>query len=140
MVSIVAVADLVAYTAHFGQTDLGGNPYIAHPRAVADLLETDEEKVIALLHDVMEDTVITEAELRPVFGDAITDTLLLLTRPKGMDYMSYIQRIKSNPMAKRIKLADLAHNSDLSRIPNPDEADYKRLKKYEKAKAYLLEE
>lgn len=133
MSQLLNTAMLVAYTAHYGQTDKMGVPYINHPRTVASFLEDDTDKIIALLHDVMEDTFLTEEDLRPVFGNEIVYVLKLLTREKGEDYFDYIARVDTNERAKRVKLADLRHNSDMARIPNPTQKDYDRLDKYQKA-------
>ncbi|MBO5425125.1 MAG: HD domain-containing protein [Lachnospiraceae bacterium] len=136
--SLLDTAILVAYTAHHGQTDNSGIPYIEHPKKVASFLDSEEDKIIAMLHDVIEDTFLTEEDLRPVFGDKIVDIVVLLTKVKGEDYFDYINRIKGNEIATRVKLADIKHNSDISRIANPTKKDYDRLEKYNKAKAILL--
>ena len=136
--SLLDTAILVAYTAHHGQTDNSGIPYIEHPKKVASFLDSEEDKIIAMLHDVIEDTFLTEEDLRPVFGDKIVDIVVLLTKVKGEDYFDYINRIKGNEIATRVKLADIKHNSDISRITNPTKKDYDRLEKYNKAKAILL--
>ncbi len=136
--SLLDTAILVAYTAHHGQTDNSGIPYIEHPKKVASFLDNEEDKIIAMLHDVIEDTFLTEEDLRPVFGDKIVDIVVLLTKVKGEDYFDYINRIKGNEIATRVKLADIKHNSDISRIANPTKKDYDRLEKYNKAKAILL--
>lgn len=136
--SLLDTAMLVAYTAHHGQTDNSGIPYIEHPKKVASFLDSEEDKIIAMLHDVIEDTFLTEEDLRPVFGDKIVDIVVLLTKVKGEDYFDYINRIKGNEIATRVKLADIKHNSDISRIANPTKKDYDRLEKYNKAKAILL--
>ena len=75
---MIKMADLVAYTAHYGQTDKQGQPYINHPRTVASTLEDETEKVAALLHDVIEDTPLTADDLRPVFGTYIDDEYITL--------------------------------------------------------------
>lgn len=137
MSQLLNTAILVAYTAHHGQTDKMGVPYIHHPGTVASFLEDDTDKIIAMLHDVMEDTFLTEEDLRPVFGDEIVDILKLLTREKDEDYFAYIARVNTSERAKRVKLADLKHNSDMTRIPNPTQKDYDRLEKYKKAARIL---
>ena len=92
----------------------------------------------AVWHDVIEDTKNTEHELAEIgFGKDILVALRLLTRQPDDDYMDYIQRLKHNPTAKAVKLADLKDNMDMSRIKNPTEMDFKRLEKYKKAKAIL---
>ena len=137
--SLLNTAILVAYTAHHGQTDNSGIPYIEHPKKVASFLDDEKDKVIAMLHDVMEDTFLTQEDLRPVFGDEIVDILVLLTKGKGEDYFVYIDRIKTNQTAIRVKLADIKHNSDISRISNPTQKDYDRLEKYKRAEKLLRE-
>ena len=135
-----AAAHLIAKLAHKGQTDKSGAPYITHPEYVASLVSSEEEKVVAYLHDVMEDTDVTEKELREIFGDRIADALVLLTHAPDVPYFDYVRNLKCNPLAKAVKLADLTHNSMISRIPDPTEKDYARLKKYEEAKKILTEE
>ncbi len=129
----VKAADLVASMAHRGQVDKMGTAYIEHPRAVASFLETETEKTAALLHDVLEDTYLREEDLRPVFGDEITDAVVALTRREGEDYFDYIRRVMKNALAVRVKLADLRHNTDRSRIKDPGPEDFSRWDKYQKA-------
>ena len=135
-----AAAHLIARLAHKGQTDHAGAPYINHPESVAALVKTEEEKTVAYLHDVLEDTDVTEEELREVFGDEITEKVLLLTHDPEVPYLDYVRNLKSDPTARAVKLADLTHNSMISRIPNPTERDYKRLEKYAAARKVLEEE
>ena len=138
---LLKTAELVARLAHKGQKDKAGCDYIAHPLAVASFLDTPEEKAVGLLHDVMEDTWVGEAELRPVFGDRITDALLLLIHGENEPYLDYVRRVKENPLARKVKLADLRHNMDLSRIPSPRQKDLDRIeKKYKPAVKILTEE
>lgn len=137
MSQLLNTAILVAHAAHHGQTDKMGVPYIRHPKTVASFLEDDTDKIIAMLHDVLEDTFLTEDDLRPVFGDEIVDILKLLTRGKEEDYFTYINRVGTNERAKRVKLADLRHNSDITRIKNPTQKDFDRLEKYQKATRIL---
>lgn len=134
---LVNVADLIASMAHRGQVDKAGEPYINHPRAVASKVETAEEKIVALLHDTLEDTYLTEDVLSPVFGENIMDAVVTMTRAKGEDYFQYIGRISENELALNVKMADLTHNMDLSRLSNPTEKDYERIEKYKKAYAIL---
>jgi hypothetical protein len=118
----VAEADALAAAAHEGQTDQQGVAYIEHPRRVARRVDDDEARIAALLHDVMEDTVLTEADLveRGV-PPPVIDALRLLTRAEDEDYPAFIGRIAAsgNQLAIRVKLADLADNTDLSRGPLP---------------------
>lgn len=131
---LLAEADKVAEKAHRGQVDKCGRPYIEHPRAVAQMVDTKQEKIVALLHDVIEDTAVTEHDLRPVFGDDITKTVVLLTHQKGVPYLSYIEGLFADETAVRVKIADLRHNMDPRRVPSDYEWYYRRLKnKYEPA-------
>ena len=132
-------AILLAYRAHENQVDKAGLPYILHPVHLAEQMDTEEECMVALLHDVVEDTDITFEELEKEFPKTVIDALKLLTHDKETDYMEYIQKIKTNPIATKVKLADLKHNSDTSRL---DEETIKKLnpekrKKYEEAIQFL---
>ena len=128
----------IAISAHKGQKDLGGIDYIEHPKAVANLLETDEEKTIGYLHDVLEDTSITEEDLVTMgISSEIVSAIKVLTKKRGEPYTEYIERVKENELARKVKIADLQHNMDLSRIPNPTKRDFERLEKYKKALMYL---
>ena len=127
----------IAISAHKGQKDLGGRDYIEHPKAVANLLETDEEKTIGYLHDVLEDTSITEEDLVTMgISSEIVSAIKVLTKKRGEPYTEYIERVKENELARKVKIADLQHNMDLSRIPNPTKRDFERLEKYKKALMY----
>ena len=128
----------LAKAAHAGQVDKSGVDYIEHPVTVASFVETDTQKAVALLHDVLEDTDVTEDELRSLFGDEITDAVVTMTHPEGMPYMEYIARIAENPLARSVKMADLRHNMDLGRLRKVTERDLKRVReKYEPAMEYL---
>lgn len=128
-----------AMVAHDGQYDRSGLPYILHPINVANQLETEEEMILGLLHDVVEDTEIPLSEIRLRFGDRIAEALDLLTKRPDEEYMDYIERVATDPLAIRIKLADLNHNMDPARHPHPDEWDKEHLDKYRKARERLLE-
>lgn len=115
----------IAYEAHHGQVDKGGMPYIFHPYHLAEQMETETEITAALLHDVVEDTEWTFDMLRQAgISEEVLAVLELLTHPRGMPYMEYIDRLKDDPVARKIKLADIHHNGDFSRLP-PEDA-YKR--------------
>lgn len=135
----IAAARLIARLAHKGQTDKAGAPYFTHPEYVAGLVDSEEEKIVAYLHDTVEDTDVTPEEIRDVFGDRIADALALLTHDPKVPYFDYVREIKKDPLARAVKLADLTHNSLISRIPQPTEADYRRLEKYAKARKILEE-
>jgi len=121
----------IAKTAHRGQLDKGGNPYILHPIAVSQLVDSEEEKIVALLHDVVEDTDLTLEHLKlEGFSDNIIAAVSALTKHPGVAYDDYISTLKENSIAVRVKIADITHNSDISRIPNPTDKDLERIKRY----------
>ena len=127
-------AMVLAYEAHQGQYDKSGLPYVFHPFHLAEQMDTEEAVTAALLHDVAEDTDYTLEDLRSMgFPDTVTDALALLTHDPSVPYMEYVERLKSNPIARSVKLADLTHNSDLSRLPVVTEKDLERVEKYRKA-------
>ena len=131
----------VCYEAHKGQYDKGGVPYVFHPFHLAEQMETEDTVIAALLHDVVEDTVYTFADLKQMgFSDTVLNALRLLTHDDDVPYMEYVREIRNNPIAKAVKLADLAHNSDLSRLDMIDEKALERVKKYKQAIALLKEE
>ena len=130
----------LAEKAHQGQVDKGGHPYIDHPKRVMEKCETTEEKIVSMLHDVIEDTDYTADDLRKEgFSEEIITALLYLTHREGEGYMEYIERICENSLAVRVKYADLQDNMDLSRIPAPTEKDFARLEKYKLAKKRIEE-
>lgn len=128
----------IAKMAHFGQVDRAGVDYIKHPETVASFVKTDEEKAVAYLHDVIEDTSLTLLDLE-MFGLSknIIEAVDILTKKKGQDYQSYLNLVKTNELAKVVKLADLRHNSDLTRLPKITEKDLERNKKYSSAITFL---
>jgi len=131
----------IAYDAHKEQVDKAGIPYIFHPFHLAEQMETEDEVIVALLHDVVEDTGITLEDLyEHGFSKNVLDAISLLTHNDGSEYMDYIQKIKPNQLAKKIKLADLRHNSDRARVDFPDNVNERmssRWEKYENAIKYL---
>lgn len=135
----VSTALMVANRAHSGQFDKGGQPYIRHPMRVSAAMHSDDERIVALLHDVVEDSDITLGDLRrDGFSDAVVDAVDALTRRRHEVYSAYILRVAANPLAVAVKVADLADNMDLSRIPNPQPRDYARLGKYGEALRVLM--
>ena len=128
----------IARNAHAGQTDKAGRPYIEHPLHVAESMDTEAETCAALLHDVVEDTDWTlEALADEGMPTEVIEALSLLTHDPSVDYLDYVRKLKTNPIAAKVKAADLRHNSDLTRLPNVTEKDVKRLDKYSKALAIL---
>ena len=118
----------ISKDAHKDQKDKANRPYFLHPEAVASFVDTVEEKIVAYLHDVMEDhpDYMSEQDFRSIFGDTVTDALLLLRHDRDDTYAEYIAKIRDshNRLAIRVKLADLRHNTDVSRgitIVDPEE-------------------
>ena len=106
----------VAYEAHHGQTDRSGTPYIFHPFHVAEQMDDELSVCTALLHDVIEDTEITFEDLTGEFPEEVVEALRCLTRDKNKNYFDYIRNLRKNPIAKKVKQADLLHNSDVTRL------------------------
>lgn len=130
----------LCFEAHREQTDKSGMPYVFHPFHLAEQMDTEDAIIVALLHDVVEDTDYTLDDLRKMgFGDTVIDALTLMTHDPKVPYMDYVRAIGSNPLATKVKLADLRHNSDLGRLTNVDQKALDRVEKYRKAIA-LLEE
>ncbi len=126
---------------HQNQFDKGGNPYINHPLAVMNRLDTVEEKIVGVLHDIVEDTEITFDDLREHgFPEKIIAGIDSVTRREGEERGAFIYRAKLNQLGRSVKIADLKENSDLSRIPNPQEKDYQRAEKYEREIRILTED
>lgn len=126
-------AMIIAYEAHKNQVDKSGVPYIYHPIHVAEQMDTENECIIALLHDVVEDTNVTFKQLEEVFSKEIIDILKVLTREENIEYDEYIKRTKNNSIACKVKIADLTHNLDKTRLDFVTEVDVKRNEKYKKA-------
>ena len=119
---------------HEGQTDKAGKPYIEHPLRVMNQVESEEEKIVAVLHDIVEDTDISLDDLRNEgFSEEVVSAVECLTKQDGENYDSYIERISFNPLAVKIKLADLEDNRDLTRLPEVTDKDLERVEKYDKA-------
>ncbi len=130
---------LISFEAHKNQVDKCGMPYVYHPFHLAEQMKDEYTTCVALLHDVVEDTDTTLEQLKADgFPEAVTDAIALLTHDNNVPYLEYVRHIKDNPIAKAVKLADLAHNMDLTRLDEPDAAAYERNRKYENAVAILL--
>lgn len=132
-------AELFAKSIHHNQIDKAGKPYVEHLQAVVNnLVEPTEEMIaVAWLHDSVEDTEIALNDLSRYFGDIVSDAVSAITKVKGESYDKYLSRVKANPIARLVKIADLTHNMDLSRLPVVTEKDLARKEKYVKAKAFL---
>ena len=132
----------IAYSAHINQRDKAGRPYFMHPVIVASQMDSEYEICTALLHDVVEDTHVTIEELEREFPKEITDAIRLLTHDDNTEYLDYVREIKKNPIARKVKLADLNHNLDITRIEdngNLLEGFMNRREKYETARNILTE-
>lgn len=128
----------LCFEAHKNQKDKSGMPYVFHPFHLAEQMTDETTTVVALLHDVVEDTSYTLQDLSDMgFSKQATDALALLTHDEAVPYMDYVAAIKSNPIARAVKLADLRHNSDLTRLDEITDAALGRKAKYEKAIALL---
>ena len=124
----------LCFEAHKDQVDKSGLPYVFHPFHVAEQMTTEETTVVALLHDVVEDTEYTLDDIVAMgFPQSVIDALKLLTHDDRVPYMTYVAAIRSNPIARAVKLADLRHNSDLSRLDHIDGAALERVQKYRSA-------
>ena len=129
----------LAVEKHKNQTDKAGNPYILHPLHVMENVNSKEGKIIAILHDIIEDTDVTGDYLLKIgLSKRIVDAVVALTRSEDIDYQEYIKTLSSNPLAKEVKLADLEHNMDLKRLPTLEEKDLERNRKYQIAYHYLI--
>ena len=128
----------ISFEAHKNQTDKSGMPYVYHPFHLAEQMDDENSVCVALLHDVVEDTDLTLADLiQAGFPEEVTDALALMTHDDLTPYMDYVERLSHNPIAAKVKLADLAHNSDLTRLDVVREKDRERVLKYHRAMELL---
>lgn len=135
---MINIALSIAKKAHAGQVDKAGVDYIQHPLHVAGKVTTEQEKAVALLHDVIEDSDVTAGDLLAAgLPDEVVTAVQILTKKKDQSYQEYLEKVKSNNLARVVKLADLKHNSDLSRLKSITNTDYERVKKYKNAIHYL---
>ena len=125
---------------HKDQKDRSRLPYILHPFHVAEQMDDEESTVVALLHDIVEDTDTTFEELKEAgFSDRVISALKLMTHKEGVDYYDYVKEIGRDPLARKVKIADLEHNMQLERLDEVREKDLKRLEKYRVCYEYLCE-
>lgn len=128
----------ISFAAHKDQVDKGGVPYVYHPFHVAEQMTDEISTCVALLHDVVEDSAYALDDLRKCgFPEKVVEALGLLTHDSNTNYFDYIRAIKNNPIARDVKLADLTHNSDLSRLEHVDAKAEERVKKYKRAMQIL---
>ncbi|MHC8362419.1 HD domain-containing protein [Pseudomonas sp. LS2P72] len=124
----------IAAAAHQGQVDKGGSPYILHPLKVMLRVATLEERIVAVLHDVVEDCGISLDDLRKEgFSEVVLTAIESITKVPGESYEAFVERAAQNPIGRVVKLADLEENSDLSRIAQPSWEDLERIEKYRRA-------
>lgn len=132
----------LAYRAHAGQLDRGGVPYIFHPYHLAEQMDDERSICVALLHDVVEDTPVTLEEIQREFPSEIVEAVALLTHDPNTDYFAYVRRLKANPLARKVKLADLMHNADQARCADAGIDPVKLqhwCEKYRRAQEILME-
>lgn len=141
MENLLEVAIKIAVEAHSGQLDKAGKPYVLHPLRVMLSLSDEKDRIVGVLHDVIEDSNITYEYLiaNGFEGEMeILEALKSVTKEDDETYDEFIERVALNSIGKRVKLADLQDNMDLCRIPKPTTKDFERIKKYEKAKEKLI--
>ncbi|MGQ0285852.1 HD domain-containing protein [Pasteurellaceae bacterium 22721_9_1] len=128
-----------AQKAHEKQLDKAGQPYINHLQFVADLVKNESDEVVATawLHDSVEDTETSLSDISALFGKVVADSVNAITKRQGENYQDYLLRVKSNEIARKVKIADLTHNMDLSRLSITTEKDLSRQRKYQQAKQFL---
>ena len=135
------VALKLCFEVHKEQIDKSGMPYVFHPFHLAEQMSDEETTIVALLHDVVEDSNRTVEDLRAMgFSEAVLEAITLMTHDPVVPYMDYVAQIKTNPIAKAVKLADLRHNSDMSRLETITDYDWVRAEKYKKAIEILEED
>lgn len=128
----------ISFDAHKNQVDKSGMPYVYHPFHLAEQMDDEISTCVALLHDVVEDTAVTLGDLKAAgFPDDVIEALSLMTHGDDVPYMEYIRALKNNPVARKVKLADLAHNSDLTRLDKVDDKAIERANKYRQAMLIL---
>jgi (p)ppGpp synthase/HD superfamily hydrolase len=129
----------IAAEGHAGQLDKAGQPYILHPIRVMLRVSGASERMAAILHDVVEDTPVTLAQLATEgFSKEVLDAVDALTKRPGETRLEAARRAAANPIARVVKLADNAENMDFSRISNPTQKDYDRLEEYKRVREILI--
>ena len=136
----VEEARALAASRHTGQADKAGAPYIGHPQRVAGRLNSPEEQIVGWLHDTVEDTGLSLAEVEARFGKAVAQAVDAVSRREGEPWEAYLLRVKANPVARRVKISDLIDNSNLSRLPEVTRRDVERQGKYNRALLFLMED
>lgn len=135
-------AACLAYEAHQGQFDTSGLPYIFHPYHVAEQMTDEVTTCVALLHDVVEDTDVSISDLEGMFPEEVVEAVRLMTHDDGSPYMEYLARVKANPVARAVKIADIRHNADETRLTGctvPQEKVLRWREKYAMALRFMEE-
>ena len=128
----------LCFNAHKDQVDYNGIPYVFHPIHLAEQMQDEDSTVVALLHDVVEDTEYTIDDLIAMgFNESVIEAIRLMTHDDGVEYTEYLEKIKENDLARRVKIADVMHNSDQTRLDVIDEKARKWEIKYKQAKEIL---
>jgi GTP pyrophosphokinase len=130
----------LAVDAHAGQTDKAGKTYIRHPLRIMQQMETPQERVVAVLHDVVEDTEYTPAMIEEEFGEEIRDAIVRLTKQDGESYFEFVERASANDLAQKVKIADIEDNMDLTRLSGVSEKTVERQMTYHRALQQLRSE
>lgn len=130
----------LCFDAHQDKTDRGGVPYPFHPYHLAEKMKDEDSVCVALLHDILEDTACSADQLKSYgFGDVVVNAVVALTKKDDEDYFRYIARVAENEIAKKVKIADLLHNTDTTRLSGvPTDADLARCEKYRRAIELLV--
>lgn len=123
----------ISLSAHRGQRDKGGEAYVAHPVRVMKQVENHKTKIVALLHDVIEDSQYQAKDLHCDFSDDVVSAVECLTKNSDQSYPEYIEKISENEIARKVKIADLRDNLDLERLEELNEDDFQRIQKYHKS-------
>jgi len=137
----VELAREIAVAAHYNQVDLAGEPYIQHPEYVAAQQTTSKARAVAWLHDVLEDSAAYTPEVLKVAGvsDEVVEVVVLLTHVPGVPYEEYVERLRENELASRVKISDLEHNMDVTRLSILTGSAMKRVRKYHQAWRFLTD-
>ncbi|CAN1209607.1 HD domain protein [Tumidithrix helvetica PCC 7403] len=136
--SLLQRAITIAAKAHEGQVDKAGKPYLDHPLFVMDKVNSLEEKIVAVLHDAIEDSELTFENLRSEgLPEILIEAIAAITKIQGEAYETYLERVIANPIALRVKIADVTHNLDIGRIAHPTAVDFQRIEKYKKVLSKL---
>lgn len=131
----------LCFKAHKDQVDKSGMPYVFHPFHLAEQMQDENTTIVALLHDVVEDTGYTLSDLKNMgFPESVLEAIRMMTHDSSVPYLDYVAQIRKNPIARTVKLADLRHNSDLTRLEHITQKDLARIEKYRKSIAILTEE